>query len=129
MSFRLKLLLAMMLVVGVVTTTTLFATQHSVKKAYEQIFEEQFKNQITYFTQLREARLARPREESLAFVNSVRLKAAMVEYRDQKTDETAKDIYQNLRNALPELGARLYGRILDAKGNVIPPPDTPRHGH
>lgn len=43
----------MSLVVTSVTVAVLFATQHSVKQAYLDLFEEQFKSQITYFSESR----------------------------------------------------------------------------
>ena len=42
LSFRFKLLLAMMLIVAGVTGATLFATQKRVKAAYLELFQEQF---------------------------------------------------------------------------------------
>lgn len=100
MSFRLKLLLAMMLVVGAITTATLLAMQSKVQSAYQQIFEDQFQNQIAFFNRLQEERLANVKERSLNFVRSVRVIAAFNEYLNEKTREREKDLYANLRNIL-----------------------------
>src|ERR1051325_5731048 len=97
MSFRIKLLVAMMLVVGAVTGGTLLATQRKVQTAYEQMFDEQFRNQITYFSRIQEERLTVARARSLAFAKAVRVISGMSEYGlGDKTPERIDDIYQNL---------------------------------
>jgi class 3 adenylate cyclase len=105
MSFRIKLLLAMMLVVGAVTTATLLATQQKVQSAYEEIFEDQFKNQISYFSDLQETRLSGTRENALTFAKSVRVVAAMIEYQSDKSAETAADLYKVLQSELRRPGS------------------------
>jgi class 3 adenylate cyclase len=136
MSFRLKLWLAMMLVVGAVTTATLLGTQRTVRHAYEQIFEQQFQNQIAYFTQLQETRLAAVREQTLDFVKSVRVIAQMSEYPEDKTPARVEDLYRVLHDELSKPGssprqrgpggAPPFSRFLDDKGNVLAPPDAAR---
>ena len=56
LSFRAKLVLAMMLVVAGVSIATLFVTQQRVQANYERMFRRQFDWQIHYFTSLQEAR-------------------------------------------------------------------------
>lgn len=132
MSFRLKLLLAMMLVVGAITTATLLGTQRSVERAYEQIFEQQFRNQIASFTQLQEARLASIRAESLSFAKSVRVIAPFLEMVEEANPDI-KDIVQYLRAELlrPESTAGQRGGrylvLLDARGNLLIPDDARRN--
>lgn len=128
MSFRIKLLVAMMLVVGAVTTATLLATQRKVQGAYEEIFEDQFKSQITYFSDLQETRLSGTRENALTFVKSVRVIAAMNEYLGDKTQENAADLYAILQTELRRPGSgfgprgpgRATGREGTSRGG--PPP-------
>src|SRR4051812_33991675 len=125
MSFRIKLLLAMMLVVGAVTTATLLATQKKVQAAYQEIFEGLFQNEITYFTQLQDARLTPIRAESLEAVKSVRIVAALNELRAEPTPDRIKDLYQIFENvffapgsaARRSLGGpRPFFRFLDENG-------------
>lgn len=66
MSFRLKLLLAMMLLVVGVTATTLLIMAHEVRGTYERHFQQSFKLQAEGFLQQRESRLARTRERVAA---------------------------------------------------------------
>ena len=48
LSFRFKLLLAMMFVVGGVSGMTLYLTQKRVQAAYEKLFKNKLDAQITY---------------------------------------------------------------------------------
>jgi len=135
MSFRIKLLLSMMLVVGAISAATLLATQQKVQSAYEQIFEEQFQNQITFFARLQQARLSSARDKSLAFANSIRVLAAMHEYsrakyedkqKPEELQDTVKQLYQNLGAELMRpssvRGERPQAYIIDEKGEIIRPP-------
>jgi hypothetical protein len=63
LSFRAKLVLAMMLVVAGVSTATLFVTQRRVQANYERMFRRQFDWQINYFTSLQDARLSAVKEQ------------------------------------------------------------------
>ena len=125
MSFRVKLLLAMMLVVGAITTATLLGTQRTVEKAYDQIFEQQFRNQVASFTQLQEARLAGVRAESSAFVKSVRVIAPFIEIFSEANPDIG-DLYKYCRAELDRpdssVGQRRHHlRFLDAKGSLLIP--------
>ncbi len=134
MSFRLKLLIAMMLVVGAVTTATLLATQQRVQAAYEQIFDEQFRNQIQYFANLQEARLSGIRQTSLGLASSVRMLAGMEILLTEKDGETVEDLYRISRNELfkPGSGGSRGGpapffRLLDVHGDVLTHSTAPPH--
>ncbi|HXU75265.1 MAG TPA: adenylate/guanylate cyclase domain-containing protein [Methylomirabilota bacterium] len=137
LSFRLKLVLAMMLAVAGVSTTTLFVTERRVQAYYEQMFRAQFQRQISYFTSLQEARLGVVREQCLKLTQSVRLIAAL------KEPETELPlVYEvaegELRGVLSEVrtepGAApipepkrfraTFLRFLDARGKPIPPPEN-----
>ena len=50
LSFRTKLLLAMMFIVGLVTVATLVATQHKVEDTYDRLFQDQFEAQVSAFS-------------------------------------------------------------------------------
>ena len=77
LSFRLKLLLAMMLVVGGVSFATLFVTQRSVQNNYERMFRKQFERQLAYFTGLQDARLSPLKEMALNLCQDARYIVAM----------------------------------------------------
>ena len=88
MSFRLKLLLAMMLLVVGVTVTTLLITETQVRLSYERHFQQLFQGQVALFLQQRDARLEPIKERVLAAAASTRLLAAMLEH-------DIDDLYQN----------------------------------
>jgi class 3 adenylate cyclase len=131
MSFRIKLLLSMMLVVGAITAATLLATQRKVQSAYEQIFEEQFQNQIAYYARLQEARLSNARERSLNFAKNVRVLAAMREFLAATNTEDRREFLGNVREVLgSEMEAPFRDRdpsqwpssyVIDEKGQIIRP--------
>ena len=76
-SFRTKLVLAMMLVVAGVSLATLSVTQRRVQENYDRMFRRQFDWQINYFTSLQDARLSAVKEQCLKLSSSVRLVAAL----------------------------------------------------
>lgn len=78
-SFRLKLLLAMMLVVAGATGTALYVSQQRVQATYKVFFEKQSRAQIENFQDLRAARLGAVKNQCLNLVKSVRLQAALRE--------------------------------------------------
>src|SRR5580765_4132389 len=138
LSFRAKLVLAMMLVVAGVSIATLFVTQQRVQANYERMFRRQFDWQINYFTSAQEARLDVVKEQCLKLSQLVRLISAMNEnpipaniLYDTTGDERALmgSIFQESRLAGLPGGIRLQAsllRFLDAGGNAIPPPDKDR---
>lgn len=137
LSFRTKLVLAMMLVVAGVSVATLLVTQRRVQANYERMFRKQFDWQINYFTSVQEARLDVVKEQCLKLSQTVRLIGAMNEnpipadiLYDTTGDEQERalmvNIFQETRLAGLPGGARLQAsllRFLDAEGKAIPPPD------
>src|ERR1043165_9890498 len=85
LSFRTKLVLAMMLVVAGVTVATLYVTQRRVQANYGRMFRKQFDWQINYFTSLQDARREVVKDQCLKLSQSVRLIAAMNERPDRKS--------------------------------------------
>src|SRR6185295_3284699 len=79
LSFRTKLLLAMMLVVAGVSVAALLVTQRRVQANYDRMFRSQFERQVGYFTGLQEARLGSVKGQCLTLSQSVRIIAAMQE--------------------------------------------------
>lgn len=79
LSFRFKLLFAMMLVVGAVSGVTLFLTQRRVQAAYEKVFKDKIEEQITYVPREQELRIGNIKTECERLAKSVRIIAALQE--------------------------------------------------
>jgi class 3 adenylate cyclase len=77
LSFRTKLLLAMLLVVTGGGFTTLVITQRRVQQTFEQLYRQQFRRQLEYFAALQEARLEALREQCLKLAQSEAVIRAM----------------------------------------------------
>jgi len=101
LSFRLKLLLAMMLVVAGVAGVTLSVTQRRVAATYQKLFEEQFRSQIAYFSKEQEYRLDAIKEKCRDICRSVRVIAAMEEAASE--EGSADIIYQTVRDELMQV--------------------------
>ena len=117
LSFRLKLLLAMMLVVGGVSGVTLFLTQRSVQDAYEKLFRDKLDDQITYVPREQEQRIGKIRDECKRLAGLPRICAALEEGEVERLYLTGRD----------ELKL-IFGSGEDAGTNtppVLPPPASP----
>ncbi len=79
LSFRSKLLLALLLVVAGVAGATLLVTQHQVGAAYDQLFRERLAQQLTYLPKQQEARLELLLRQSRGFVESADVQHAFRE--------------------------------------------------
>jgi class 3 adenylate cyclase len=77
MSFRFKLLIAMMLVVACVSSATLVITSAKVQAAYERVFKEKLEAQITYVPKEQEARLSAVKQKCRELADTVRFQAAL----------------------------------------------------
>jgi PAS domain S-box-containing protein len=135
MTFRLKLLLAMMLLVVGVAATTLIITENQVRLSYEQHFRQSFRFQITSFLQQRDTRLEPVMQRVAAAAASTRLLAAMYNavqsHPDQRDlERDIDDLYQNGIDQLSEVMAASSFRtnstkgfffFLNAKGEVLYP--------
>lgn len=73
LSFRFKLLFAMMLVVGAVSGVTLYLTQMRVQAAYEKLFKKTLESQITYIPREQELRIGNIKAECERLAKSVRI--------------------------------------------------------
>jgi PAS domain S-box-containing protein len=132
MTFRLKLLLAMMVLVVGVTATTLLIMASQVRLSYERHFQQSFRFQVDLFLGQREARLEPVKQRISAAAASTRLFAAMenagVEHPDQRDID---DLYQNGFDQLSEVLAASPGSrtnsptgfyfFLNNKGQVLYP--------
>jgi PAS domain S-box-containing protein len=96
MTFQLKLLLAMMVLVIGVAATTLFITENQVRLSYERHFQQSFTFQVGSFLEQREARLDPIRQRVGAGASSTRLLAAMENAVQARADQRdIDDLYQN----------------------------------
>jgi class 3 adenylate cyclase len=125
-SFRLKLLLAMMLVVVGVTGSTLFVTERKVQAGYARLSGEQFASQVRYFTAMQESRLGYVKDRCRELVQSVRLREAL---RVAELEGEVGLLYQTAEDELRELkrdaGPRrrlTFVRFFDSHGKVLSPP-------
>lgn len=143
LSFRIKLLLAMMLLVAGVTGATLFITQREVRKTYLKLFQDQFEAEVNYFATQQDARLGNFKGpcESLAQKDALRdalrkgdsssayefvIKAlsgvgALRPARGQRAQVRTANL-----SAEEQAGMRLGTliRLLDARGTILPAPDA-----
>jgi hypothetical protein len=126
-TFRVKLLIALMLIVVTVAGATLYLAERNVQARYQESLDVQFQAQMRLFTALQDARLGVIMGKCRTLSHSVRLRAALEE-RD------VEDLYQN---ALTELQGIFGGvaedrndsdtsrasfcRFLDADGTILPP--------
>ena len=122
LTFRFKLLMSMMLVVGGVSGVTLYITEKKVQEGYEKVFKEKLESQITYLPKEQGARLNAIREECQKLARSVRLKAALEE-------ADADNLYKVVRDEL-KVVLRQEERSLGAElGDRPPPPRPPEADH
>jgi class 3 adenylate cyclase len=142
LTFRTKLLLAMMLVVVLVTAATLVATQHKVQDTYDRLFQDQFEAQVNTFSARQEARLSVIRDRCELAAGNVRLRSAIEEESDpaeiysKAADEIRLAGFYSLpstpRFDRSEASAKRktktlgepFVRLLDREGKVIHPPDA-----
>jgi hypothetical protein len=125
-SFRLKLQLAMMLVVAAATGATLLVLKQSVEATYRRIAEERFASDVHAFAALQAARLAGVRSRCLGLARSVRLIAAVGEHDTALLYRIAVDELRDVvRPAADMSGARpaSFFRFVGADGLVLAPPD------
>src|SRR5437762_2595161 len=128
LSFRAKLLLAMMLVVLAVTTATVYLAEKNRRSNQQQLLDTQFQNRVQSFLKIQAAQSEAITEKCLALSHSVRLRAALEE-RD------VDDLYQNALTELEEMLDRTgaspdatrasFFRFFDGDGLILSPENHP----
>src|SRR5438045_2662443 len=108
MSFRVKLWLAMMMLVAAVTGAVLFATHQKVQATYQKLLQEQFESQVDYFYAQQDLRLERLKEKCVQVARSEKLIDAM-------EGGTEDDIYETVRAELGQVAPQLQRRITKTK--------------
>lgn len=120
LSFRFKLLLAMMLVVGGVSGMTLYLTQMRVQAAYEKLFKDKLEAQITYIPREQELRIGSIKAECERLAKSVRIIATL-------SEGDAKQLYSVARDEL-KIILRTEEELSNGDTNApaaTPPPPSP----
>ncbi len=132
MSFRLKLLLSMVLLVVGITAATLLITENQVRLSYERHFQQSFRFQLTAFLRERQERLDPVKQRVTAGRGSPRLFAAMeIAGQEHPDQHDVDDLYQIALDVLSELMASLPGSrtnntrgfyvFLNNKGEILYP--------
>ena len=126
-SFRVKLMLAMMLVVSAITVAGFYLAQRSVMAAAERDLQHDFQNQLAAVHRAEATRHSALAERCLSLVANPRLHAALEDNALDLLYPTAKDELRDLISVQTESApadsehAHFY-RFLDTNGKVIPPP-------
>ncbi len=135
MTFRIKLLLSMVLLVVAVTGAVLFVTQQKLQEAQRQKFQSQFATQAASFSALQATRLAAAKEQVQALVRSPRFRASLEEGDVEIIYQVAGDELRNvLASGTGEAGSppnepmisstarATFFRMVNAQGRVLAPP-------
>src|SRR6266581_2451346 len=129
-SFRTKLLAAMMFVVSALTTLGLYLAQRSVAATAERDLQQNFQAELSSLHRLQELRHVALAERCAELVSKPRIHAALEDNALDLLYLTAKDELRDLmegeepspEEAANSLHARFY-RFLDGTGVVLPPPN------
>lgn len=121
LSFRFKLLFAMMLVVGAVSGVTLYLTQMRVQAAYEKLFKDKLEAQITYIPREQELRIGSIKAECERLAKSVRIIAALGDGDAQQLYRVGRDELKIILRTEEELS----NGDTNAPAVTPPPPPTP----
>ncbi|MBI2928624.1 MAG: HAMP domain-containing protein [Verrucomicrobia bacterium] len=135
MTFRLKLLLSMVLLVVAVTGAVLFVTQQKLQEAQRQKFQSQFATQAASFSALQATRLAAAKEQVQTLVRSPRFRASLEEDDVEIIYQVAGDELRNVlastpgeaatapdQTAISSTARATFFRMVNAQGRVLPPP-------
>ena len=95
-NFRLRLLLAMMLIVSAVTALVLYFAERNLAAGVRQNLQREFQSEVGTLLGVQEARLAAITERCRALAKSVRIRAALEE-------GDIEDLYLNARVELRDM--------------------------
>ncbi len=115
MSFRMKLMITMLLLVSGITGATVFVTQSRIRATYNEIIQELFQVQIQVFREKQNIRLRNIQKECKRIAGSVRLFAALEEGEPEIIYQTAGDEMRTVSRSYS------FYRLLDAQGRVLKP--------
>jgi len=125
MSFRLKLLAVMMLVVSAITALGLYLAQHKLAVGAEQALVTEFQSEVAALLRVQQLHHATLAERCRLLAERPRIHAALEDNALDLLYPSAKDELRDLFGesddpAKPSLPATFY-RFLDSKGNLIKP--------
>ena len=127
-SFRLRLLLAMMLVVSAITAAGLFLAQRSVESDAQQSLQQRFQSEFADLLGVQGAHRAMIADRCRAFANSVRARAAMeegnVEALYMNAGADLRDLLQDDESFGGHTLRATFIRFLDSNGKVLPPSEA-----
>lgn len=135
-SFRAKLLLAMMLLIAALTGTGLYLAEHNATKEVKRDRQRDFHSELAAMHRAEEVRLAALAERCRVIMKKPRLHAALEDNaldllypsaRDELRHVMVKDPALTAEEQSRGLHARFY-RFLDRAGAVLPPPNGPDVG-
>lgn len=125
-SFRTKLILAMTLVVVCVTGATLYVASKRVRETYQHLFEDQFQQQLRFFSSNRIAQLQQATQRCDTVAKSVRVTTALEE---TLTENDPDIIYDVLQVELEELMKNFGGpsqALRKLQESMRRPPNMPK---
>lgn len=120
MTFRAKLLQAILAIVVITTAASLFIAQGQNAALFQSVVNELFAEQMKSFQQAQELPIQAAKAEVRRLAQSVRLFAVLEEGEPEEVYQIASD---ELR-----LGEFAFFRLLDAEGKLIPPGQDSRAG-
>ena len=130
MSFRTKLLAAMMLVVSALTSLGFYLSQRTVAAGAERDSQQNFQAELSWLHKIQELRHAALAERCRALVAKPRIHAALEDNALDLLYPSAKDELRDLmegNESSPEQGAETinakFYRFLDSTGAVLSPPN------
>src|SRR3954468_10719263 len=112
MSFRVKLWLAMMMLVAGVTGAALLVTHQKVQATYQKLLQEQFEAQVDYFYAQQDLRLEPLKEKCVLVARSEKLIKAM-------EGGTEDEIYESVRAELGLAAPQLQHRVSRTKKAAV----------
>lgn len=124
MTFRSKLLLAILAIVSATTIGTLYIAQSANSASYQRVVDELFSSEIENFIEGQEQQLASAGDLARSLASSVRLYAVMEDYDPADPDPLP---YQVAGDEL-RLERIKFFRLVSKDGKIVPPPADSRAG-
>ncbi len=121
MTFRLRLFLAMLLLVAAVTGAALWIAERSMSDAFSHALTARFEERVGRIAKVREVRAEEARGLAAAVARSVRLQAALIEHAEDPTATPGDVVHEIARTALDERkpGGGWTLRLVDTRGRAI----------
>jgi class 3 adenylate cyclase len=120
-TFRLRLFLAMLLLVAGVTGAALWIAERSMSAAFEKALDARFEERVARVAKVREVRAEEARALAAAITRSVRVQAALIEHAEDPESTKGDVVHEFARDFLSEDKQRSGWtlRVVDARGRAI----------